>query len=665
MTGRTRLFRATSPLLSFVVVVTAIAVGEIRGDDENVSDAIRSLQEQVNALLDHRQQDYNALEESLKRTMEKNTELFVLKNEVKQLRKEVDALRGGNASGNEAKNERLRVKWLGSAVTELQGEVADVLRARNISEELAERSRMKGELALLKGDIAAVGRGVRNLGGRIAKHEAMLGTIRVDISAIGERFSLLSRTCADIASQLSAVQVEVKSLGCESAAAAAAVASRGRHVAGSSVSTAATEDAIAVAVHRRLSRRHGYSRRSEDRLRSLERKVAVLAQRRIAQLDTKRVAYAKEEWLTSNLSKRMKSVEKSQLELSRRILSANENAISTRRIGESVGLRLVSSLRVLEESVETNNSAIKGELARLGVNAAQKAAELSLTRVELSNLQRAVQALSVSASKLQEKSDRQQEAIDRLNGSCLAETETEIENEFESLPTKLELELEELEDRYHLIVEKLPNNCEEGRSVDRSSGIRDGLRLVEAGRGRKPVMVYCRNGWVVVARRIDGTLDFDRSWNDYSVGFGSPVSEYWIGNQILHEFTRDNCTRLRIDMLDIYGERWRAEYESFAITSGETGYRLLVDGYVGNATDALSYQNGMPFSAKDRDMDDSAAHCAANYHGGWWFNRCQHANLNGKYSLGLTWYRSDIDQWMSIAASEMSVRRNPDCPRSR
>lgn len=54
--------------------------------DENISDAIRSLQEQVNALLDHRQQDYNALEESLKRTMEKNTELFVLKNEVKQLR---------------------------------------------------------------------------------------------------------------------------------------------------------------------------------------------------------------------------------------------------------------------------------------------------------------------------------------------------------------------------------------------------------------------------------------------------------------------------------------------------------------------------------------------------------------------------------------------------
>lgn len=119
-------------------------------------------------------------------------------------RKEVESLRGanGNENGNEAKNERLRVRWLGSAVTELQGEVAEVLRTRNASEELAERSRMRGELALLKGDVAAVGRGIRNLGGRIAKIEAVLGTIRVDIAAVKERFSLLSRTCADIASQV-------------------------------------------------------------------------------------------------------------------------------------------------------------------------------------------------------------------------------------------------------------------------------------------------------------------------------------------------------------------------------------------------------------------------------------------------------------------------------
>lgn len=68
-----------------MVVIVVVVRCETQGD-ENVSDAIRSLREQVNALLDHRQQDYNTLEGSLKRAMEKNTELFVLKNEVKQLR---------------------------------------------------------------------------------------------------------------------------------------------------------------------------------------------------------------------------------------------------------------------------------------------------------------------------------------------------------------------------------------------------------------------------------------------------------------------------------------------------------------------------------------------------------------------------------------------------
>lgn len=116
-------------------------------------------------------------------------------------RKEVNALRGG--SGNEAKNERLRVRWLGSAVTELQSEVAEVLRTRNASEELAERSRMRSELVLLKGDVAEVGRSVRDLGSRITKIEADLGIIRLDIATSKKHANLLSSSCADVSTQVS------------------------------------------------------------------------------------------------------------------------------------------------------------------------------------------------------------------------------------------------------------------------------------------------------------------------------------------------------------------------------------------------------------------------------------------------------------------------------
>jgi len=71
-------------LLSVIIAVNTLIAGTRA--DEDLNSTIKLLQEQVSALLEHRQEDYNALEESLKRSIEKNTELIVLRNEVKQLR---------------------------------------------------------------------------------------------------------------------------------------------------------------------------------------------------------------------------------------------------------------------------------------------------------------------------------------------------------------------------------------------------------------------------------------------------------------------------------------------------------------------------------------------------------------------------------------------------
>lgn len=69
-----------------ITVIGFVSTQESSSSSNDLASTVKLLQEQVSALLEHRQEEYNALEDSLKKAMEKNTELIVLKNEVKFLR---------------------------------------------------------------------------------------------------------------------------------------------------------------------------------------------------------------------------------------------------------------------------------------------------------------------------------------------------------------------------------------------------------------------------------------------------------------------------------------------------------------------------------------------------------------------------------------------------
>ena len=46
----------------------------------------------------------------------------------------------------------------------------------------------------------------------------------------------------------------------------------------------------------------------------------------------------------------------------------------------------------------------------------------------------------------------------------------------------------------------------------------------------------------------------------------------------------------------------------------------------------MLYHNGQDFSTYDHDVDAVADfNCASLNHGGWWYNKCVQANLNGEY----------------------------------
>ena len=55
-------------------------------------------------------------------------------------------------------------------------------------------------------------------------------------------------------------------------------------------------------------------------------------------------------------------------------------------------------------------------------------------------------------------------------------------------------------------------------------------------------------GWVVIQRRQDGSVNFNRNWRDYKHGFGELDSEFWLGNEKIHKLTSQGYHTLRIDI---------------------------------------------------------------------------------------------------------------------
>ncbi|XP_033970213.1 fibrinogen alpha chain [Trematomus bernacchii] len=177
------------------------------------------------------------------------------------------------------------------------------------------------------------------------------------------------------------------------------------------------------------------------------------------------------------------------------------------------------------------------------------------------------------------------------------------------------------------------------------NGETSGLFTIRPGGQDSPqlVEVYCQQegimgGWVLVQLRENSALNFNRSWAEYRNAFGSVDATggggFWIGNQNLHLLTNQGENMLKVELEDWEGGVANAEF-TIRVGSEDEGYPIHVSGYTGDAGDALtSSHNGMKFSTFDKDNDKSEGSCAEMYGGGWWYNDCQAANLNGVYYKG-------------------------------
>ncbi|XP_061078875.1 microfibril-associated glycoprotein 4-like [Conger conger] len=212
-----------------------------------------------------------------------------------------------------------------------------------------------------------------------------------------------------------------------------------------------------------------------------------------------------------------------------------------------------------------------------------------------------------------------------------------------------------------------PEDCDD---VFRNGSIHSGVYTVYPRGYNQAVQVYCemdcendehKGGWMVLQRRMDGTVNFYRPWAHYKTGFGNISGEHWLGLEHIFAITWQKKYMLKVEMEDFEGGNVHACYTSFSIDTESEGYRLHLGKYIdGGAGNALIYSVGSSFSTFDHGP---YSYYAEKYQGGFWLNYYPYANPNGLYkwgrhstsSTGVLWsfWKS---KYYSLKAITMKVR---------
>ncbi|KAI4897233.1 hypothetical protein NFI96_024323 [Prochilodus magdalenae] len=134
----------------------------------------------------------------------------------------------------------------------------------------------------------------------------------------------------------------------------------------------------------------------------------------------------------------------------------------------------------------------------------------------------------------------------------------------------------------------LPQDCED---IVSKGVLKSGVFTIYPAGSGKGLKVFCDMGcseksslqagkWTVIQRRMDGSVNFYRPWDDYKNGFGNKSGEYWIGLHNIYLLTYVYKYELRVDMEDFDGGRAYARYSSFSVEPESRNYRLQVNGYI-------------------------------------------------------------------------------------
>ena len=175
------------------------------------------------------------------------------------------------------------------------------------------------------------------------------------------------------------------------------------------------------------------------------------------------------------------------------------------------------------------------------------------------------------------------------------------------------------------------------------------------------VPAYCsEGGWLVIQKRQDGIVDFNRTWVEYENGFGSlNTGEFWYGLKNLHCLTSKGTWEMMIDLELTDGTSISLHYRTVRVGPAEDMYTLTIGEYQGTIDDPMAYHNGMKFTTKDVDNDNIAfVNCALHRgksNGGWWYDNCWHIDPNIQLKDNTDALVID-NEWYGIRSVQMKAR---------
>ena len=126
----------------------------------------------------------------------------------------------------------------------------------------------------------------------------------------------------------------------------------------------------------------------------------------------------------------------------------------------------------------------------------------------------------------------------------------------------------------------------------------------------------------MLQKRTSNSVDFEKNWSDYVVGFGYTGSNYWRGlNNIHAEASTPVAIEINIKLFD--NDIITVRYGTFRVDDAASNYTLTIGDYEDNPryTESFLRQNGSMFTTQDSD-NDRDSHNSATFHfsGGWWYN---------------------------------------------